>query len=856
MRPKGSGKTGLMTVVGDKLIRDAEDRKKFHVARVYCDQKTVETLDNHLDIIMSLWKQLADSVDFKLDDEDFKSLDAKLERTKFRTGIEEQELKFSIFNKTIAEGEKVILMLDGLDEVPQALQSKLIDGLKAIQGQNKQCLLLVSSRPYAHIREMSENDSKFNLEAKEVDIQLYVSDRVSRKKQRFFRRPDITEYIIRNLTGRCTGNFLMAKLCMDEVLRATNEHDCKGIINSLPKSAQEAYDQGLYRLARLYNDTRSKTALPCHAIQALFWVAFVRTPMTDRELKQALAVDKGDDDYHKTKETHLSIDTLCGELVIVDPVSRVVHGAHRTFIEHLVMEETRVLWFPDIREHIHFTLMKCLLFRCMREPADDAFGERYPLATYAMQNWGDDLGKILKPNTQLWETTEPLLKTPFEQWNDHIKSKAVHAIASRAKGWEREMETEALSPGTISGLHWAVTFDLQLFIPYLLDYENQYPITNPVPVTPLGLAAAQYRRDIATMLVEKGAKINVVLSHGRSVRPPLYEAVYHRNEELVLYLLEHGADMTLRRHDNDKSPLDLAYDLGRESIALILANSISGRVPTKAQELQFLVRGAFITQLRRAINEGLDINHPCENGKQALDYANEMGNQEIIDLLRINHATPLLRWPAFETESSPYPQNLPESWGSGHVITKQKIWDKGEYPQMLYLHDVAENDSDAKSEREGKVGRETKEGVPSNLVWPSRVHRPSALLLQVPIDRRLKLPLQSIVFETYSRDQGWSSHENQGTYRGSTRSWIDVCVKHDQTKSQAFRIQHNVHASRQFRLHTNIWNLKELEVSSPARAQFIKDIQYGSILQVSAHAEEVYNWGNKVAFIRVRICGS
>ncbi|KAI1468248.1 uncharacterized protein F4812DRAFT_450901 [Daldinia caldariorum] len=829
----------LETVVGDKLIRDAEDRKEFHVARVYCDQKTVETLDNHLDIVMSLWKQLADSVDFRLDDEDFKSLDAKLERIKFRSNIDERELKMGIFDKTIAQGGKVILILDGLDEVPETLQSKLIDDLKAIQGRNQQCLLLVSSRPYAHITEMSENDSKFNLEAKEIDIQLYVDDRISRKKQEFFKRPDIAGHIISSLTGRCTGNFLMAKLCMDEVLRATNEYDCKETIKSLPRSAQEAYDRGLDRLAILNSNRRTETPLPCHAIQALFWVAFALVPMTDRQLKQALAVDEGDEDYHITKETHLSIDTLCGELVIVDPSTRFVHSAHKTFTEHLMMDKTRERWFPDIREHIHLTLMRYLLLKCMREPADDAFGERYPLTEYAMQLWGDGLGKILKPKTQLWETTERLLKAPFDQWNEYLKHEAMDLMDSSIEGWDPDFES--LGPGTISGLHWAVFFGLQCFVPLLLDYEKQNPITNPVSRTPLGLAAAQHKNDIARKLVENGAEINIVLSHDRPVRPPLYDAVDYENGELVFYLLEHGADMTLRRHDNNKSPLDIAYDRYNEDVTSILASFISGRVPTKAQELQFLVRGGFSTQLKKAINEGLDVNHPCENGKRALDYAYELGNQEIIDILEANHATPLLSWPAFKTESSPYPQNLPEPWGSGHVVTKQKLWDIDKC-SLEYCRYDPDSDTEVKGDAESmNTDGEDKDSV---------------LLLQVPVDSKLKLPLKSIVFETYSKHaNGWGDETKNTTYLNSASSWYEVSVKHEQTKSQAFRIQNSVDVSNWFRLHTNIWNLKELEVYFPARAQFMKNIQHGDTLQVSAHAMG-YKAINQIAFIRVRICGA
>lgn len=104
----------------------------------------------------------------------------------------------------------------------------------------------------------------------------------------------------------------------------------------------------------MYPKSRSKD-VPCHAIQALFWVAFAKSPMTDRELKQGLAVDEGDSDYLKSKDIVKGFNTLCGELIIVDP-----------------------------------------------------------LVTYVLNNWGEGPQEILKPNTTLSKATERFLTGPFD----------------------------------------------------------------------------------------------------------------------------------------------------------------------------------------------------------------------------------------------------------------------------------------------------------------------------------------------------------------------------------------------------------------------------------------------------------
>ncbi|KAI8960300.1 hypothetical protein F5Y11DRAFT_271582 [Daldinia sp. FL1419] len=176
--------------------------------------------------------------------------------------------------------------------------------------------------------------------------------------------------------------------------------------------------------------------------------------------------------------------------------------------------------------------------------------------------------------------------------------------------------------------------------------------------------------------------------------------------------------MTLMRYDNDKPSLDIAYDVGRDKIAPILANHISGQPLAKPQELQLLVRGATTSEFREAIDNSLDVIVPYENGKRALGYANELGNQEVVDILIANGATPELNWPAIKTESSPYPQNFPETWSNGPVIAGQHV--AGGQLGILALGYIT--------------------------------YLQSYFLRLQYLDKRVRLPVQSIIFESFPRD--------------------------------------------------------------------------------------------------------
>jgi ankyrin repeat protein len=85
-------------------------------------------------------------------------------------------------------------------------------------------------------------------------------------------------------------------------------------------------------------------------------------------------------------------------------------------------------------------------------------------------------------------------------------------------------------------------------------------------VTPLYVAAATGKEDIARLLLGKGAQVNSKTNEGAT---PLHAAVYANNEKIVRLLLSKGAAVDVK----DKSgatPLALAETKGFTNIAAIL----------------------------------------------------------------------------------------------------------------------------------------------------------------------------------------------------------------------------------------------------------------------------------------------
>ena len=92
------------------------------------------------------------------------------------------------------------------------------------------------------------------------------------------------------------------------------------------------------------------------------------------------------------------------------------------------------------------------------------------------------------------------------------------------------------------------------------------PSNNGFKVYPLHSAAAGNYTDIARMLIENNAEVNVKQQAGATA---LHSAAQNGNIELLILLLEHGADVNIRM-EGGNLPADLAREQGFTEIAEVL----------------------------------------------------------------------------------------------------------------------------------------------------------------------------------------------------------------------------------------------------------------------------------------------
>jgi ankyrin repeat protein len=98
--------------------------------------------------------------------------------------------------------------------------------------------------------------------------------------------------------------------------------------------------------------------------------------------------------------------------------------------------------------------------------------------------------------------------------------------------------------------------------------EVNLPSNNGFNVFPIHSAVAGNYVDIAKLLIENGANVNVKQQAGVT---PLHSAAQNGNIDMLILLLEHGADLNVRM-EGGKLPADLAREKGFDKIADLLAD--------------------------------------------------------------------------------------------------------------------------------------------------------------------------------------------------------------------------------------------------------------------------------------------
>lgn len=166
--------------------------------------------------------------------------------------------------------------------------------------------------------------------------------------------------------------------------------------------------------------------------------------------------------------------------------------------------------------------------------------------------------------------------------------------------------------------------------------------------TPLAYAARSGCIEIVKRLIEKRAAVDAMDDYTR--RTPLLRAADQRHAEVVRYLLAHGASVNAKARFG-QTPLTAAilgtvFSYGPkgnrdETIQALLLSGADVNLQGKFSwtPLMTAVLRGDADLVRLLISKGADLSANDEEGKTALDYAEERDEREIGRILKSSRAT-------------------------------------------------------------------------------------------------------------------------------------------------------------------------------------------------------------------------
>lgn len=153
--------------------------------------------------------------------------------------------------------------------------------------------------------------------------------------------------------------FLLARLHTESLIPMLNPYQVREALKTLPKTVDDTYALALARI-----DSQPFKSHRDFSYKILSWVAYSFRSLTISELLCALAVDPGDPSFNISKVSlQKDITSLCAGLVIIHPISEVVHLVHPTMRTYFHTDAMKGdLRFSGTLAQMTDVCITCLLF--------------------------------------------------------------------------------------------------------------------------------------------------------------------------------------------------------------------------------------------------------------------------------------------------------------------------------------------------------------------------------------------------------------------------------------------------------------------------------------------------------------
>lgn len=290
----GAGKTIIASIVVNHLRLRGESKGSDHghlhsttglldssLTYVFCTfkERNNQTAEN---LFGSIVKQLAEAYSKR-----FSPFVKELYQTRNETHERPLLADFvSMLGSMLRSFRTNYIVVDALDECADETKDSLMNGFETLQ-QICSLKLLFTLRPGTATGLLDLNKTGFmEIRARDEDIGEYISSRIASERRSFAsfkKKPELIALAIDTITVSSRGMFLLARLHLDSVAKATSAAALKASLQRLPRQLSTTYDEALRRIE---DQDDEHAAL---AKKVLAWILYASRSLTIVELRWLLS---------------------------------------------------------------------------------------------------------------------------------------------------------------------------------------------------------------------------------------------------------------------------------------------------------------------------------------------------------------------------------------------------------------------------------------------------------------------------------------------------------------------------------------------------------------------------------------
>ncbi|KAJ7241273.1 ankyrin repeat-containing domain protein [Mycena rebaudengoi] len=640
----GAGKTVLASIVVDYL-RTHVQSDNVGVAAAYLNHKESEA-QSPSNILAGLWWQL---VAERLISPLAQQLYQKHQNRRTRPSLDKV---CEMFRCTVAEYSKVFVVVDALDEYPEAHRDILLDALAAM---GQRVSLMLTSRPNITPEPFFSTALVLEISAKDEDIRCYVKAQIQsgfRLSKHVRARPELREEIETKIAEKADGMFLIAKLHIDSLATKSTVKAVRDALQNLPEDLEHTYDEAMDRIEAQNKDDREI------ARRTLIWVANAKRPLTVSELQEALAIEP--DSKALDADGLLDIEiilSVCVGLVIIanasdslwsffldpSPGNRIFRLVHLTIQNYL--DRVQSIRFPEAQTEI---TRNCLIHISYSNVPDDPkpFYREKGLLPYAVHYCllhaagepesllRDNIIQFLK-DAHRWQHHHQFIMRWYRPEWPPVPSKlwvaalfGLQEIARHLLDSDKSISEEEKEGALNVALEWNCLGVARLLITHGTNGNTQRPFLGNV----LQAASKVGHMKTVQLLLENSVSVN---TQGGKYGTALQAASAKGYLELVQFLLEHNANLNLQGGKYGTALHAASVKGYLELVQLLLENGAD--VDLQGGEygtaLQAASAKGYLELVQFLLLHGADVNLQGGHYGTALQAASAVGHMEVVRLL-------------------------------------------------------------------------------------------------------------------------------------------------------------------------------------------------------------------------------